>query len=226
MEMIRAIVFDFDGLILDTESPDFVAWSEIYGEHNGELRFDDWVSNIGLGAGDVKFFPLDNLQAQLAHTLDAEMIHAKRRERYLEIVHDQPILPGVETYIAEAKRLGLKLGVASSSDSSWVKGHLLRLGLLENFDAIRCADHVSRTKPHPELYLAVVAALGVQPHEAVALEDSSHGVSSAKAAGLYAVAIPNSVTHRLPLEHADLRLSSMEDLPLESLLAQLNGLRN
>lgn len=221
--MIRAIVFDFDGLIIDTESPDYTAWSEIYDEHDSDLEFDDWVSNIGLGANDLKFFPFDNLQSQLSHALDAEMIHARRRERYLEIVHSQPILPGVETYIKEAKRLGMRLAVASSSPCEWVTGHLQRLGLYDNFEAIRCADHVEFTKPHPELYLAAVQALGVEPHEAVALEDSSHGVSSAKAAGLFAVAIPNVVTHRLPLEHADLRLSSLEEVPLEDLLTRLNG---
>lgn len=217
----RAIVFDFDGLILDTESPDFVAWSEVYAEHDRELEFDDWVRNVGLGAKDVRFSPLDSLQAQVLNRLDEEGINARRRQRYLELVHAQQILPGVEAAIAAAKRLDMKLAVASSSDCAWVTGHLLRLNLFHSFDVIRCADHVQHTKPHPELYLAAVNALGVEPHDAVAFEDSSHGVTAAKAAGLYAVAIPNSATHRLPLAHADLRLASLDAMPLETLLATL-----
>lgn len=222
--MIRALVFDFDGLIVDTESPDYHSWREIYEEHGCALPLDEWCGNIGLGAGDVRFQPFDHLQAQVTQSLNYEDVRAQRRRRYLEMNDAQPILPGVANYIADAKRLGLKLAVASSSDCAWVTGHLTRLGLKQHFPVIRCADDVANTKPHPELYLAAVAALGVEPNEAVALEDSAHGLTSAKAAGLYAVAIPNLMTHRLPLEHADLRLNSLADMPLEKLLVLLEKL--
>ena len=221
--MIRTLVFDFDGLIVDTESPDYHSWREIYEAHGCDLPLDEWCGNIGLGAGDVRFVPFEHLQAQVTQTLNYEEVKAARRRRYLEMNDAQPILPGVESYIADAKRLGLKLAVASSSDCAWVTGHLTRLNLIQHFEVIRCADDVANTKPHPELYLAAVSALGVKPIEAVALEDSSHGLTSAKAAGLYAVAIPNPMTHRLPLEHADLRLNSLADMPLETLLATIEN---
>jgi HAD superfamily hydrolase (TIGR01509 family) len=219
--MIGAVVFDFDGLIVDTESPDYHSWREIFEEHGCALPRDTWGGNIGLGAADIRYLPFQQLQAQLTHPMNSDEIHARRRKRYLELIDAQPILDGVESYIADAKRLGLKVAVASSSDCAWVTGHLTRLNLIQHFEVIRCADDVENTKPHPELYLAAVAALGVSPHEAVALEDSSHGLTSAKAAGLYAVAIPNPMTHCLPLEHADLRLNSLSDMPLETLLATL-----
>ena len=221
--MIRAIVFDFDGLIVDTESPDYHSWREIYEAHGGNLPLKEWGGNIGLGAAEVRFMPFDHLQAQVTQELNREEVHAQRRRRYLELVDAQPILAGVEAVIADAKRLGLRLAVASSSDCAWVTGHLTRIGLIRHFEVIRCADDVANTKPHPELYLAAVSALGVLPQEAVALEDSSHGLTSAKAAGLYAVAIPNPMTHRLPLEHADLRLNSLADMPLEMLLKTLEN---
>jgi HAD superfamily hydrolase (TIGR01509 family) len=216
-----ALVFDFDGLILDTEVPDYESWREVYETHGGTLSLEKWSSYIGLGAASTPFNPYEHLQSQVPHVLDREAIRAQRRELYVDRVQAQPILPGIEDYIATAKRLGLKLAVASSSDCPWVTGHLLRLNLFHHFDVIKCADHVVNTKPHPELYLAAVKALGVQPHEAIAFEDSSHGVSSAKAAGLQAVAIPNAMTHLLPLEHADLRLNSLADMPLETLLKTL-----
>ncbi len=221
--MIRALVFDFDGLIVDTESPDYHSWREIYEANGCGLPLDEWCGNIGRGAADVKFVPFDHLQAQVTQTLNHDDVRAQRRRRYLAMIDAQPVLPGVEQYLADAKKLGLKLAVASSSDCAWVTGHLTRIGLIHHFDAIRCADDVANTKPHPELYLAAVNALGVAPHEAVALENSSHGLTSAKSAGLYAVAIPNPMTHRLPLEHADLRLNSLADMPLETLLATLEN---
>ena len=204
----RALVFDFDGLIVDTEAPDYESWREVYEAHGGTLLLEEWTQYIGLGAASTPFNPYEHLQSQVPQVLDREAVRSHRRKLYLDRVHAQPILPGVQEYIRDAKRLGLKLAVASSSDCAWVTGHLLRLNLFHDFDVIRCADHVANTKPHPELYLAAVKNLGVLPHEAIAFEDSSHGVSSAKAAGLYAVAIPNAMTHRLPLEHADLRLNS------------------
>ena len=221
--MIRALVFDFDGLIVDTEAPDYESWREVYEAHGGELSLEKWAGYIGLGAAATPFDAYEHLQSQISQVLDRGAVRALRRESYLARVHAQPILPGVEDYIADAKRLGLKLAVASSSDCAWVTGHLARLGLLQHFEAVKCSDHVANTKPHPDLYLAAVSALGVQPHEAIAFEDSSHGVSSAKAAGLYAIAIPNAMTHKLPLEHADLRLASLADLSLETLLRRLEN---
>jgi beta-phosphoglucomutase-like phosphatase (HAD superfamily) len=90
--------------------------------------------------------------------------------------------------------------------------------LLEYFAILKTGDQVARTKPAPDLYLAALDALGVRADQAIALEDSPHGVRSAQNAGIFCVAVPNQLTGRLPLEHADLRLTSMAALPLEELL--------
>jgi putative hydrolase of the HAD superfamily len=99
--------------------------------------------------------------------------------------------------------------------------HLERLGLREQFDSIKCADDVENVKPSPDLYLAVLDELGVDPHEAIALEDSPNGITSAQAAGLFCVVVPNPLTSQMPTGHADLRLSSLAELPLEDLLSRL-----
>ena len=116
----------------------------------------------------------------------------------------------------------MKLGMASSSRRKWVNGHLTRLGLIQHFDSIKCADDVQRTKPDPDLYLAALGALGLQGHEAVALEDSPNGIAAAKAAGLFCVAVPNTLTRQLPLDGVDLVLDSLADLPMKDLLERLN----
>ena len=218
--MIRAVVFDFDGLIMDTEAPEFQAWQEIYRAHGCELPLEVWAT--GLGTSADAFNPCDYLEIQLGQPIDRDAIQEKRRRRYRELIKTQAVLPGVRGYIAEAKRLGLRLGVASSSSRAWVVGHLTELGLTPHFECIKCSDDVSRVKPDPALYQCVIESFGLRPEEAVAFEDSPNGIAAAKRAGLWCVAIPNPLTCQLPLGQADLQLTSLAVMPLEQLLEQLH----
>jgi len=217
--MIRALIFDFDGLILDTELPDFLSWQETFREYGGYLSLSAWATCIG--TSEDAFDPLDFLEAQLGQPVDREAIRSKREQRKTELVEKQLILPGVERYVTDAKRLGLKLGLASTSSRDWVTGHLSRLGLTEHFDCIKCANDVRHVKPDPELYHAVLDALDVRADEAIALEDSPNGILAAKRAGIFCVAVPNSLTQHLSLDQADLRLDSLADLPLRKLLREI-----
>lgn len=213
---IAALIFDFDGLIVDTEGPAFQAWQEIYREHGAELPLEEWGRRIG--GGPALFNVLDFLEARAGRAVERERLRAESRRRQLELVAAQPVLPGVKEYLADARRLGLKLGVASSSPRDWVEGHLGRLGLLGSFDSLSCAEDVPRTKPDPALYLAALAAFGLSPLQAVALEDSPNGVLAARRAGIFCVAVPNPTTRELAFGHADLRLDSLADWPLSRLL--------
>jgi HAD superfamily hydrolase (TIGR01509 family) len=221
--MIEAVIFDFDGLILDTEVPEFQTWQEIYQAHGCKLALEIWAT--GLGTSADAFDPCAHLEAQLGRLIDREVIHQRRRQRYHELLGAKAVLPGVREYIAEAKRLGLYLGVASSSSREWVVGHLTELGLYAYFDCIKCRDDVPHVKPDPALYQAVVETFALQPHQAIALEDSPNGITAAKRAGLFCVAVPNPLTRQLSLAHADLFVSSLADLPLQQLLdhVQRNG---
>jgi HAD superfamily hydrolase (TIGR01509 family) len=215
---VKLVVFDFDGLILDTEVPVYDAWQEIYGDHGVTLAFDKWAQCIG--TADV-FDPCLDLETALGRALDAAALRGRHRARTDALIAAQAVLPGVREYVDEARRLGLRLGVASSSGRRWVEGHLERLQLRERFDVIRCADDVPSVKPDPALYRAVLDAMGVRPEDAVALEDSPNGVLAAKRAGLACVAVPNPLTARLDLSAADLRLASLAELPLPELLVRL-----
>jgi len=221
--MIRAIIFDFDGLILDTEVPEFQTWQEIYQTYGCELPLEVWAMAIGTSA-DV-FDAYAHLEGLLGRSVGREEIRLKRRQRYTELLNAQSILPGVHAYIADAKRLGLCLGVASSSSRDWVVGHLTQLGLSPYFDCVKCADDVQRVKPDPALYQAVLDTLALPAERAIALEDSPNGIAAAKRAGLFCIAVPNPLTRQLSLAHADLQLDSLADLPLERLLAALQGRR-
>ena len=215
--MIRGLIFDFDGLIIDTEWPVYQSWVEVFDFYGVEMPVDQWTSIIGTSSHE-HFDPYEMIERQVGRTLDRQNLHEKRRGRELEMVAVQPILPGVEGILSSAKTHHLKLGLASSSDRNWVAGNLARLGLLEYFDIIHTSDDVERTKPDPTLYLLALQSLGLSPTEAVVLEDSPNGVMAAKDAGIFTVAVPNPLTARLNLDRADMILGSLAELSLEDLI--------
>jgi HAD superfamily hydrolase (TIGR01509 family) len=217
---MRLVVFDFDGLILDTEAPVYDAWRAIYTEHGHTLDFEKWAACIG--THDV-FDPAAELAALCGRDLDLAALTSRHRADCDALVARQSVLPGVPEYLQEAQRLGLRLGVASSSSRAWVDGHLTRLGLRQYFEVLRCRDDVAMVKPDPALYLAVLEATGVPATEAVALEDSPNGVLAAKRAGIACVAVPNVLTARLDLGQADVTQRSLTELPLGELLRRLRG---
>jgi HAD superfamily hydrolase (TIGR01509 family) len=190
--MIKALIFDFDGLILDTESPELQSWQEIFSEHGYELGTDVWSDLIGRPR---TYFNMYAYFKELnGSTTDIEALRQKRSARTAELVLEQPVLPGVRDYLIGARQNNLKLGLASSSGGVYVRGHLTRLGLFDYFHATKCFEDTDLHKPDPAPYLAVLDELSVLPEETIAFEDSPNGVTSACAAGIYCVAVPNPVT--------------------------------
>src|SRR5438034_9652031 len=215
--MFRAVIFDFDGLILDTEEPIYRSWLEVYEAHGEDLPFERWVQSVG--STTAGFHPQHHLEERLGKPLPQEVLD-RRVGRRTEMILANAVLPGVLQYLDAARELGLKLGVASSSTGDWVRGHLARLGILDRFECLRCRDDVAHAKPEPDLYIAVLDCLGAPASDAIAIEDSPHGVAAAKRAGLRCVAVPNSITARLDLTEADVILSSLADVSLQQLLAK------
>lgn len=220
---IRGLIFDFDGLIVDTEGPIFQAWQELYEAHGQQLPREEWGKIIGTAVGS--FNPVSQLEQLVGRELDWEAIEPEREQRERQLILDQPVLPGVKETLQAARRSGLKIGLASSSPCAWVTGHLSRLGLIEYFDCIRASDDVALTKPDPELFLAALECLGLRPEEAIVFEDSPNGIRAARRAGIFTVAIPNSLTRELALEEANLQLETMAELALEALVKLAEGQR-
>ena len=216
---IRALIFDFDGLILDTESTEYQSWQELFTDHGCQLSLDLWVDCIGRPRGYFDFYT--HLEEMRGTAIDREQIRTQRQTRVRDLNFLQPLQPGVVKYLQDARELGLKIGLASSSSRVWVHGHLERLSLYEYFTVTKCVEDTGTHKPDPGPYLAALDALNVLPGEAVAFEDSPNGIASAKAAGILCVAVPNPMTQLLPLDHADYRLDSFASMPLEDLLIQL-----
>jgi HAD superfamily hydrolase (TIGR01509 family) len=220
---IRALLFDFDGLILDTETPEFDIWMRIYAEYGFIYPMDLGRQNVGLW-GNRAFDPVAHLHELTHDSFDMDALRRRHFEESAVLIAAQPVRPGVLEYMAAARRLGLRLAVASSSPRAWVESHLVRLGLISRFDRIITADDVpaGRTKPHPDIYLKAMESVGVTAKQAIALEDSPPGLAAARAAGVYAVAVYNPTTKGLKLDGANVVLDSLAALPLEELLSRLS----
>jgi HAD superfamily hydrolase (TIGR01509 family) len=219
--MIKALIFDFDGLILDTEMPDYQSWQTVYALFEQSLPIELWGQIVG-GTGASDFDPHTYLEQLTGQTLDREEIWLDRRKQYLDQVANQPILPGVTELMNAAEKMKVKLGLASSSPANWVHGHLQRLELFHRFHVIKTADDVVKTKPDPELFNSVLNAFDISGNEAIVFEDSPNGVLAAHAAGIPSVAIPNELTAQLEFEHASLQLNSMADYSLVEMLEKLD----
>ncbi len=218
MPRIRAVILDFDGLILDTESPVYEAWCQIYLDHGLELPREKWSE--GIGTDRAGFDPLAHLRSLVTSPLEESGLQRRRRQIRDRTLESLPPMVGVIDCLDRARERGLGLAVASSSPSEWVRGHLERLRLLHLLDAVVTEDDVSAVKPAPDLYLKALSVLGVGPHESIALEDSPHGVASAVAAGVYCIAVPGPMTADLDFRHANRVLRSLAEVPLDELILQ------
>ncbi|MBC8138511.1 MAG: HAD-IA family hydrolase [Fibrella sp.] len=224
MRPLRGIIFDFDGTILDTETPEFETWQIICTEHGVILPIAVWATGVGIGMEENPFDPYAYLAEHAGHAIDTDAVRERRRTLFAELIERQHPRPGILSLLADAAEGGLQIGLASSSGHEWVDNHLARLGLLSFFPVRLCADDVTHTKPDPELYLRCISALGLTAEEVFALEDSPNGIRAAKAAGLFCVAYPNPLTKLLKgIEHADMMVDNLADFPLARIVETMRS---
>ena len=211
----RALILDFDGLMVDTEMPGYLAWQEIYENEGAHLELADWLNAVGYVNG---FDPRAHLTKLTGRTFDWTARDGQIVERARELILAQPVLPGVRELLEQGTRLGYRLGVASNSTADWVVPGLERLGLRKFFETICTVDQVARPKPQPDVYLGALAGLGISTAEgSYAFEDSQPGVQAAKAAGLHVIAVPNPLTRHQDLSSADEIHDSLAGFVLEPL---------
>ena len=214
---MRALLLDFDGTVLDTESTVLASWAEEYAAHG--LPFDraSWCARVGVFSEDE---PYAELAALVGEGFDAAQAHRRRRAREDELVLGLPVKDGVQELLDGAAARGVPVAVVSSSPYAWVGGHLERLGLLGLVETVVTRGDAPRPKPAPDLYLEALRRLGARAEDALAVEDSAPGVTAARAAGVRVVAVPNEITAGQDFSTADLVLPSLAGLDLDALLGQ------
>ena len=206
--MPAALIFDFDGLILDTETPLIDAWDRVHQEHG--LTFDRASGHQIIGHSGVAYDPW----AAFTPSFNRQILETRFETVKDEIIIHQPILPGVEDLLATATVRGIPLGVASNSFHNHVDGHLARLGLSHFFKTVTCRDDVTNPKPEPDVYLEACHRLGVDPTACIAFEDSGPGHAAAAAAGITVVVVPNPSTRHDHFPHAERVLTSLAEFDL------------
>ena len=217
---IRALIFDFDGLLVDTETVHFRTWAEMYAQHGAELRLERWLLDLGTHG---MFDPIAELEELTGRSIDREAVLRDRQAHHLSLCEQETLRPGALTLLDAARAAGLRMAVASSSSRDWVERWLVHHAIREYFTCVRCRDDVERVKPAPDLFLAAAACLQVAPGECVVLEDSPNGMLAAAAAGMRCVAVPTSLTAEVTLPDVALRLQSLDELPLDELLRRLDA---
>jgi HAD superfamily hydrolase (TIGR01509 family) len=212
--MIRAFIFDFDGLVLDTETALISAYGDVHASRG--VAFDRPLFARSVGHADYAFDPW----RAFGPAADREALDTERKAFHRVRSEELEILPGVVALIGDARAAGLKIGLASNSGHEHVDGHLARLGLLDQFDFVACREDVRTPKPEPDLYRLVLEKFGIRPREAVAFEDSHTGTLAARRAGIWVVAVPNSSTGHHDFANADLRVASLADCRAADLMAR------
>ncbi|WP_409305883.1 HAD family hydrolase [Peribacillus sp. SCS-155] len=214
---MKAIIFDFDGLILDTETPWYEAYRKTAESYGCELPLSEFVKCIGTGDNSLWEF----LKQQLGQKFNQEEIERQATEIHKQKMLTSQAREGVEDYLQEAREKGYSIALASSSTRAWVSHYLKQLGLLQYFDSLTTRDDVDRVKPAPDLYIKAIKTLGIEVHEAIAFEDSLNGLKAAHEAGLKCVIVPNPVTEALAFENHHLRLTSMAEMPLSKVIESI-----
>jgi HAD superfamily hydrolase (TIGR01509 family) len=219
MSRLAAVVFDFDGIIMDSETPEFESHRRVFEQYGAALSTDEWCDQIGIwnDAQDERWFR--KLCSRCSNAPDAGTFLAEKRRVFDEVAPHQP-MRGIRELLMELATARIPAAIASSSSASWIARATERIGVDRLFAAVVTGDDVARRKPAPDIYLEAARRLGVDPALAVAIEDSAPGIAAARAAGMATVAIPHWLTEKHDLSGADLRVAHAGELTL----ARLNGL--
>ncbi|MGI8602707.1 MAG: HAD family hydrolase [Verrucomicrobiales bacterium] len=212
----RALIFDFDGLIVDTEGGIYQAWCELYGSQGQELALSDYVNCVGSTFGI--FDPIAELERRVGKVLEWPPLIAAKDRRIRQLHAGLELLSGVRELLTEALNRSVPCAVASSSDARWIRGWLERFGLIPFFGALCSRDDVALVKPAPDLFLCATKALGLPPSDCLVLEDSRNGLLAARAAGCPCIVVPSSVTRGSNFAEAERVLDSLAGMTLEELL--------
>lgn len=213
---VDAIVFDFDGVILDTETHVFESWRQQFTRRGHDVSLETWIECLGRPGNFRDYHAM--LEELTGETFDRDKLTAERKDYVARRLDGRGPMAGVVDWLDAAAARGLKLAVASGSSHGWVDGHLDRLGLLDRFDTIVAGEDTTEHKPEPAPFLEAARRVGAAPARCIAIEDSPNGIASASAAGMFALAVPTAMTEGLDFPGASMTAESLVDASLADVL--------
>lgn len=205
-----AVLFDFDGVLVDTEMAIYQAWLRTFQAHGHDLPLDVYTRCIG--SDFTTWSPKTHLEDLTGQAFDWHDLDARRQEEILRDLTEEGPMPGVTALLDQLTKSNIRRAVVSSSSHHWVDGWLEKLGLTDFFETIVCRGDAERIKPAPDLYLEAARRLSLPPADCLVIEDSLNGVKSANAAGMPVWAVPNRVTAALDFSLADGVFPSLAEL--------------
>ena len=216
MSLLHAVVFDFDGIVLDSETPEYESHRRIYERCGASLTVQEWCDAVGMWNEKHDELRFAALRERSPRAPERDAYHTERHRIFDELIPAAP-MRGIRELLVALAEQGVPAAIASTSPARWVRPSVERIGVASLFRAIVTGDEVPRRKPAPDVYLEAARRLGVDPAHAVAIEDSGPGVAAARAAGMRVVAIPHLLTFAHDLSAADLRVAHAGELDVERL---------
>ncbi|MEY2371344.1 HAD family hydrolase [Lysinibacillus capsici] len=214
--MMKAIIFDFDGTIIDTETAWYYVFRDAYALYGVDLSLETYSKCLGTNL--QSFNPYTYLSTHHHIKMDLAAFRTSIQESHAEFMKKETMRPGILALLQQAKKSGLHIGLASSSSRQWVDQFVDQLGIKSYFECFCTADTVKQVKPDPELYLQALDQLGVHASEAIAIEDSPNGARAAVAAGLHTMVIPNTLTKQLSFDNGHHTIDMLEKYSLQDLI--------
>ena len=206
---ISAVLFDFDGVLVDTEWEIYQAWRRTFEAHDHDLPLEVYTRCIGTDF--ATWSPKSHLEELSGLAFDWHDLDARRQSEILAGLSEEGPMPGVTGLLERLPYTGLPAAVVSSSSHHWVDGWLEKLGLSAHFHTTVCRGDAPRIKPAPDLFLTAAGRLAMEPHDCLVIEDSLNGLIAAKAAGMRVWVVPNRVTAGLDFSAADRIFASLEE---------------
>jgi beta-phosphoglucomutase len=206
-----AIIFDFDGTLIDTETADFAACQMLYQELGAKLTLERWAAEV-VGIQDGYDFLFDELVRQSKNGPTKAGLWQRIHQLWDLTLQDMALMPGVDRLLPTLRAAGYPLAIATASDRAWVNRWLGYFGLASYFQTIATGDDVRHNKPAPDVFLLAAANLGTRPDRCLVFEDSMAGTRAAKSAGMTVIAVPSPVTQSLDFSRADRIIAGLEQV--------------
>ncbi|TCN73188.1 HAD family hydrolase [Acetobacteroides hydrogenigenes] len=208
----KAVVFDMDGVLIDSEPLHKQIEQEMLKELGVNLPHEEHIKFAGVGK---EMWTILKEQYGYNRDISEEELHVEKRKRYLGQLTSRPIKPieGVVELVKIAKKAGLKLAVASSSSTENINIVTKAIGIFTDMDIIVSGDDMPRTKPYPDIFIKTAELLKLHTNECLVIEDSSNGVKAAKMAGMYCVAFRNPNSGNQNLSLADKIVNNIQEIP-------------